>query len=76
MTMIPIPKKIMDGNGLRPKGSAKGVKGNRHVTTTTIRVVANKYVPGLLRKNGFRVRMIRTMSDAEITDSRNHPVLN
>ena len=46
------------------------------VTTTMSRVAINRYFPGLLLKKDFRVRITRTVTEAEITDSKNQPVLN
>jgi hypothetical protein len=46
------------------------------VMQTMARVAVSKYLPGLLLKIGFRVRIARTMTEAEITDSRNQPVRN
>jgi hypothetical protein len=53
-----------------------GVKGKISVRTTVERVATNRYFDGLLLKKGFRLRMTSTISDAEQTDSKNHPVLN
>jgi hypothetical protein len=39
-------------------------------------VAIKRYFPGLLLKKGFLLRIIRTITDAEITDSRSHPDLN
>ena len=61
---------------MNPSISPRAVYGRSSVATTTMMVVANRYFDGLLRKNGFRLRMTSTMSDAETTDSRNQPVLN
>ncbi len=36
----------------------------------------DRYLPGSLLKKGLRVRITRTTKEAEITDSRNHAVLN
>ncbi len=33
-------------------------------------------LPGMLRQKGLLVRITRTMIEAEITDSTNHPVRN
>jgi len=52
------------------------VKGSSIVTPKTSNVAAARYLLGLLAKNGFLVRITRTMSDAETTDSINQPVLN
>ena len=64
------------GSGLIPKIRPSGVKGKISVRATVERVATDRYFDGLLLKKGFRLRMTRTMSDAEHTDSRNHPVLN
>jgi hypothetical protein len=63
-------------SGLNPKIRPSGLKGRINVTTTTKSVAINKYFPGLLLKKGFRLRMTSTIREAEITDSRNQPVLN
>jgi hypothetical protein len=64
------------GSRLNPKISPSGVKGTTIVTITVNRVAINRYFDGLLLKKGFRLRITRTINDAEITDSRNQPVLN
>jgi hypothetical protein len=64
------------GSGLNPKIPPSGVKGSTTVTTTVNSVAMRRYFDGLLLKNGFRLRMTSTIRDAEITDSRNQPVLN
>ena len=74
--MIPIGRRNETDNGLNPKMSPSGVKGKISVRTTVKRVAINKYVDGLLLKKGLRLRMTSTMSDAEQTDSKNHPVRN
>ena len=63
-------------SGLNPKTIPSGVKGKTSVIITIDNVAINRYFPGLLLKKGFRLRITSTMSDAEMTDSRNHPVLN
>jgi len=69
-------KYVESFSGLNPKIFPRGVKGNTTVIIVMVNVANNKYFPGLLRKNGFRLRMTNTMIDAEMTDSKNHPVLN
>jgi len=64
------------GSGLNPKITPSGMKGKISVRVTVERVATDRYFDGLLLKKGFRLRMTRTMSDAEHTDSKNHPVLN
>ena len=63
-------------SGLNPKIVPTGVKGKIKVITAIDIVAINRYFPGLLLKKGFLLRITRTIIDAEITDSRNHPVLN
>ncbi len=46
------------------------------VTTTITRVANRRYFPGLLLKNGLRLRITSTIKQAETTDSMNQPVLN
>ncbi len=74
--MIAIGIRNEKDSGLNPKRLSIGVKGKISVRTIVKRVATNKYVDGLLLKNGFRLRMTRTINDAEHTDSRNQPVLN
>jgi hypothetical protein len=52
------------------------VNGKIRVMTAIDSVAINRYFPGLLLKKGFLLLMTSTIIDAEITDSRNHPVLN
>ena len=63
-------------SGLNPNTFQNGVKGKISVIKTIDNVAINKYFPGLLLKNAFLLRITSTITDAEITDSRNHPVLN
>jgi hypothetical protein len=63
-------------SGLNPKISPSGVKGKISVITAIDNVAINRYFPGLLLKNGLLLRITSTIMDAEITDSRNQPVLN
>jgi hypothetical protein len=65
-----------NGSGLNPKIAPSGVKGRTTVATTVNRVAIKRYFAGLLLKKGFRLRMTSTIKDAEMTDSRNQPVLN
>ena len=74
--MTPSTKRNENGNGLKPKGPARGVKGKMRVIATISRVVINKYFPGILLKKGFLLRITSTITEAEITDSINQPVLN
>jgi hypothetical protein len=74
--MIPIGRRNERDSELKPKMSPSGVKGKISVKTTVKKVAIDKYVDGLLLKKGLRLRMTSTISDAEQTDSRNHPVLN
>jgi len=74
--MIPIGIRNETDNALNPKRPPTGVKGKISVSITVKRVAIDKYLDGLLLKKGLRLRMTRTTSDAEHTDSRNHPVLN
>src|SRR5450631_3409329 len=76
MTIIAMTTRNDIGSRLNPKISPSGVKGRTTVTTTVNRVAINRYFAGLLLKKGFRLRMTSTISDAEMTDSRNQPVLN
>ena len=69
-------KYVEKASGLKPKMVPRGVNGNNKVITAIDNVAISKYFPGLLRKKGFLLRITRTIIDAEITDSRNHPVLN
>ena len=73
-TIAPRAIKNGMGNGRNLKRSPKGLKGKTSVTPTMSRVEASRYFPGLLWKKDLRVRMTRTMTEAEITDSRNQPV--
>jgi len=52
------------------------VRGKINVKTAIDSVAINRYFPGLLLKKGFLLLITSTIIDAEITDSRNHPVLN
>ncbi len=63
-------------NRVNPKISPNGVKGRITVRITTARVAVNRYFEGLLLKKGFRLRITSTIKEAEITDSKNQPVLN
>ena len=63
------------GRGINPNNPANGVYGMINVTIATEIVAIKRYFPGLLLKKGLRLRMTRTIIDAEITDSRNQPVL-
>jgi hypothetical protein len=76
MTMIPNNRRKDIGSGLNPNRCPRGVKGKMSVTPRISRVEINKYFPGLLLKKDLRVRMMSTMTEAEMTDSRNQPVLN
>jgi len=64
------------GNGRNPKIRPSEVKGKTSVMTTVERVATNRYFDGMLRKEGLRLRMTKTINEAEQTDSQNHPVLN
>ncbi len=74
--MIPNNRRNDTGSGLNPNSCPRGVKGKIRVTPRISRVEINKYLPGLLLKKDLRVRIISTMTEAEMTDSRNQPVLN
>jgi hypothetical protein len=39
-------------------------------------VAINKYLPGILLKKDLRLRIMSTITEAEMTDSINQPVLN
>src|SRR5450631_1666114 len=75
-TIIAMTRRYDSGTRLNPKTSPSGVKGSATVTTTVNRVAINRYFAGLLLKKGFRLRMTNTISEAEMTDSRNQPVRN
>lgn len=62
------------GNDIKPKIFASDVKGN--IGATTAIVATSRYFPGRLLKNGRLLRMTSTIIEAEITDSKNHPVRN
>ena len=62
--------------GEKPNSVPKGVNGKIRVITATDSVAIRRYLPGRLLKNGCLLRITRTIIDAEITDSMNHPVLN
>jgi hypothetical protein len=55
---------------------ATGVYGRVRAAATTSTVAMRRCRPGRLMKNGFRVRTTSTIRHAEMTDSRNQPVLN
>src|SRR5207247_7307257 len=76
ITIITTSRRNEIGSGLNPKIMPSGVKGKISVRTTVERVATNRYFDGLLLKKGFRLRMTSTISDAEQTDSKNHPVRN
>ena len=76
MTITPKITKNIAGMWLKPNIPANGVKGKINVMQTTPNVAINKYLPGALLKNGRRVRITSTINAAEITDSKNQPVLN
>jgi hypothetical protein len=61
---------------VNPKTVPTGVKGKISVITAIDNVAIKRYFPGRLLKKGFLLRMTSTIIDAEITDSRNQPVLN
>ena len=61
---------------MNPKTVPRGVNGKISVITAIDNVAINKYFPGLLLKNGLLLLITSTIIEAEITDSRNHPVLN
>jgi len=63
-------------SGVNPNNVPSGVNGKINVITAIDSVAIKRYLPGLLLKNGFLLRITSTIIDAEITDSRNHPVLN
>jgi hypothetical protein len=67
---------VVKPSGPNPKTFPIGVNGSRIVITTIDKVAINRYFPGLLLKIDFLLRITSTISDAEITDSRNHAVLN
>jgi hypothetical protein len=75
-TINPITSKYVNGTPTKPKISPRSVYG----MSITRRMVANvkktRYLLGLLLYALFLVLIIRTIVDAEITDSINHPVLN
>jgi hypothetical protein len=74
--MSPMNKRNGIGSGLNPKIPANGVKGIITVAVTIDRVAIKRYFPGRLLKEGLRLRITSTINDAEITDSKNQPVLN
>ena len=71
MIMIHISTRNEIGSGLNPNIIPSGVKGKISVTTRIDRVAVNRYFEGLLLKKSFRLRITSTISDAEITDSKN-----
>jgi hypothetical protein len=74
--MIPMSRRNDMGRGCKPRISPSEERGKSSVATTTKRVAISRYCDGLLLKMGFRLRITSTISEAEITDSRNQPVLN
>ena len=64
------------GNGSNPKYEPTGVTGKRIVSTAISKVEHNNDADGRLVTQGRRVRMTRTISEAESTDSTNQPVRN
>ena len=66
----------MKVRGLKPNTVPSGVNGKINVITAIDKVAINRYFPGRLLKKGLRLRMTRTIIDADITDSRNQPVRN
>ena len=67
---------VENGSGVNPNILQSGVTGRIIVKATIVIVAISRYFPGLLLKKGFWLRMTSTISDAETTDSMNHPVLN
>lgn len=74
--MAPRIKMTETGRGLNPNGTANEVKGKPRVRIPISRVAIRRYFPGLLLKKGFLLWITSTIRDAEMTDSRNQPVLN
>jgi hypothetical protein len=62
--------------GVKSKSDANGLNGRTRVRATMRSVAMRRYFPGLLLKNDLRLLMTSTMTEAEITDSMNQPVLN
>ena len=63
-------------SGLNPKTFPRGVYGKIIVIIAIDKVAIKRYLLGLLLKKGFLLLITSTIIDAEITDSKNHPVLN
>lgn len=76
MIITPINKRNIGGSGVNPNSSINGETGIKIVNKIIAKVVSTRYLPGLLLKKGFLVRTTNTIRTAEITDSRNQPVLN
>jgi len=74
--IIPMSTRNEIDSRVNPKISPIGVRGRITVRITTKRVAISRNFEGLLLKKGFRLRITSTISDAEITDSKNQPVLN
>ena len=71
-----ITKTNDNGKLLKPNTWARDVNGNINVAATTANVAISKDLPGRLCRTLLRLRMTSTTSEAEMTDSINHPVRN
>ena len=74
--MAPMRAMNSIGIGMNSKRAPSGVKGRISVAAATMNVAMKSRRPGRLRKKGLRVRITSTISEAEMTDSMNHPVRN
>ena len=74
--MIAMLSNTQIGIAVNPRRPASGVNGIISAAIATHVVAMARYFPGVLLKNGFLLLITKTMSEAEITDSMNQPVLN
>jgi hypothetical protein len=74
--MIAVKSRKETEMGAKPNNLPSAVKGRMTVATTTATFAKSKGLLGLLLKNRPLVRITNTISEAEITDSMNQPVLN
>jgi hypothetical protein len=72
--MSSIIPRFRSGKGVNPISSAKGKYGSPMVSINAIMLKMKRYLPGLLLKKFFCVRIIKRIQSSDKTDSINQPV--
>lgn len=72
--MIAIILVCINGSGVNPNSIANGETGGHKAAIKQILPNTSNHFPGILTRNGLRVRMMNKINSSVITDSTNQPV--